>query len=98
MKTVTMSSEQFRLSWGESIDKVMGGHQVIVERYNRPTMVVMSYEQHEALQHRLAELERAQAEQEFARQFAEIDAGNYTAVALEEIEQIDAEIGHVGSS
>lgn len=60
MDKVTVSSEQFRLEWGKTIDRVMSGQEVVIERYNRPSMVLVKYEDHEALRARLAELEKKQ--------------------------------------
>jgi antitoxin (DNA-binding transcriptional repressor) of toxin-antitoxin stability system len=92
MKTLTMSSEEFRMRWGESIDKVLRGYQVVIERYKRPTVVMVPYEQHAAMQQRLAELEQREAEQEFSRQFAAIRAGDYVELTLDDIERIDREV------
>ena len=80
------------MRWGETIDKVLRGYQVVVERYKRPTVVVMPYDQHEAMQHRLAELEQAHGEQSFARQFAAIAAGEFTELTAADIERIDREV------
>jgi hypothetical protein len=92
MKTLTLSSEEFRMRWGETIDKVLRGYQVVVERYKRPSVVVMPYDQHAAMQQRLAELEQAQAEQSFARQFAAIKAGDFVELTAADMERIDREV------
>ena len=92
MKTLTLSSEEFRMRWGETIDKVLRGYQVVVERYKRPSVVVMPYDQHEAMKQRLAELEQAHAEQNFARQFDAIKAGDFIELTVADIERIDREV------
>jgi hypothetical protein len=92
METLTMSSEEFRLNWGNSVHKALSGHQVVIERYGKPALLVLNYEHFQVMQQRLKELEREVAEREFERRFAEIRAGNYVELTLTDIEEIEREI------
>ncbi|MEZ4870193.1 MAG: hypothetical protein R3C14_53180 [Caldilineaceae bacterium] len=57
MEMVTVSSDQFRQEWGKTVDVVLSGKAVMVERYNRPAMVVLKCEYWEDIQVRLAMLD-----------------------------------------
>ena len=41
--TVTMSSEQARLNWRDAVDTAHTGKHVVVERYNKPIVVISSF-------------------------------------------------------
>ena len=46
MSTVTtMKSEEARAHFRDILDATVAGHEIVIERYNKPTAVVTSYDQ-----------------------------------------------------
>lgn len=85
MDTLRVSSEDFRLNWGEGVHEVMMGVKVIVERYNRPSFVVMNYEQHAAMEKRLHMLEQERRNWVADTNIARMEqAGDYAVVSSPE--------------
>lgn len=58
MVSVTMSSEEARLNWRDAVDTAHTGNPVVIERYNKPVVVMVSHTEWQAQQERLAELEK----------------------------------------
>lgn len=54
MKFVTYGSEQARLNWRDMLDAALRGIKVIIERYGKPTVVMMSYDEFQELTRRAA--------------------------------------------
>lgn len=79
MHSVTMSSEEARLNWRDTVDTAHTGSPVVIERYNKPVVVMVSHAEWQAQQQRLAELEKlaistllhARAQEVIARNDAE---------------------------
>jgi prevent-host-death family protein len=64
MTVTTMKSDEARQSWRDILDIASSGGSVVVERYNKPVAVMISYEAWLAVQEELEDLEvgaRAQA-------------------------------------
>lgn len=68
MTIKTVKSEEARLNWSETVEHAYLGGVVVIERWNRPVVGLVS---HERLK-KLLELERIA---EYKRQFAEVAAG-----------------------
>jgi prevent-host-death family protein len=67
MDVQTVDANTARLQWRMLIDTAIRGGDTIIERYNKPTAVVIPFEDYEALQEELEELRagrRAQAAHE----------------------------------
>ncbi len=58
MHSVTMSSEEARLHWRDTVDTAHTGNPVVIERYNKPIVVMISHAAWQAQQERLAQLEK----------------------------------------
>lgn len=56
MATV-MASEEVRRSWGTTLDRVLQGEQLVVERFGRPLAMLVSVTQWDGLLERLTDLE-----------------------------------------
>lgn len=54
MESVTYGSEQARLNWRDILDAALKGTKVIIERYGKPTVVMVSYEKYQELEKRAA--------------------------------------------
>ena len=52
MNFVIYGSEQARLNWRDMLDAALRGVKVIIERYGKPTVVMMSYEEFQELNRR----------------------------------------------
>ena len=57
MPVTTMKSDEARQSWRDMLDLAASGDSVIVERYNKPVAVMISYEAWLAVQEELEDLE-----------------------------------------
>jgi prevent-host-death family protein len=67
--TLTMKSEEARVRMRDILDEVLSGKEVVIERYAKPTAVVVGYKQWQAWKKRwLAMLDEASQE---------VKAGNY---------------------
>ena len=55
-QVITMSAEEARRTWRSLLDVVITGEDVVVERYARPTVAVISYEDYAAIRHELEEM------------------------------------------
>ena len=63
MDTLTITSEQARIKMRDILDDVLGGKEVIIERYAKPTAVVVGYKQWQVWKKRwLAMLDEASQE------------------------------------
>jgi PHD/YefM family antitoxin component YafN of YafNO toxin-antitoxin module len=80
--TTTMKSEEARARFRDILDTTIAGGAVVIERYSKPTAVVINYDTWRTNADELARLRRIV---EADRQFAEMDAGNY--VALEDLDK-----------
>ena len=54
MNFVISGSDQARLNWRDMLDAALRGVKVIIERYGKPTVVMMSYEEFQELNRRAA--------------------------------------------
>lgn len=78
MSTRTIGSDEARLKLRDILDDVQAGAtEVVIERYNKPTAVVVNYAQWQAW--------RRQRKARFARIRQEMDAGQY--LTQEELDQ-----------
>lgn len=57
MSITTMKSDEARQSWRDILDIASGGGSVVVERYNKPVAVMISYEAWLTVQEELEDLE-----------------------------------------
>ncbi|MCB0129069.1 MAG: type II toxin-antitoxin system Phd/YefM family antitoxin [Caldilineaceae bacterium] len=87
MNSVTYGSEQARLNWRDMLDAALRGTRVIIERYGKPTVVMMSYEEYELLNRRAASAEAPSVIE--ARNHA-----NQSWVSQAEIDEIFADVHH----
>lgn len=71
MTIKTIGSEEARLNWSDTLDHARFGNVVIIERWNKPVVGLIS---HERLQ-KFLEMERLS---EHKRQIADVLAGNGT--------------------
>ena len=83
----------FRIRQGQTLKKMENGPVYLAQR-SKPVAVLVAAEQWDATIERLMQMEKILAEQEFARQFSEIDKGNFVELTLEDIERIDRESTH----
>jgi prevent-host-death family protein len=51
-----MGAEEVRREWRNVVDTVLTGEDVIVERYSRPAVVVIAYDDYEAIRRELEEV------------------------------------------
>lgn len=63
---IVMGAEEARREWRTVVDTVLAGEDVIVERYSRPTVAVIAYDDYAAIRHELETL-RAQRRSEQLR-------------------------------
>ena len=87
MKSVTYGSEQARLNWRDMLDAALRGTKVIIERYGKPTVVMMSYEEYQELERRAQQSDPPSVIE--ARNHA-----NNSWVSQEEIDEIFADVRH----
>lgn len=74
MTVVTMKSDEARSRFRDILDTVFSGlTEVVIERYNKPTAVVVNYHEWQ----KLKELQKQQRKAEIARARGEMDAGHY---------------------
>lgn len=74
MTIITMKSDEARSKFRDILDNVFSGlTEVVIERYNKPTAVVVSYAEWQ----KLKELQKRQRKEEIARARREMDAGHY---------------------
>jgi prevent-host-death family protein len=59
MLTKALSSEQARIQWRGVIDAAVAGENVIIERYGKPTAVVISYQDFAAIEEIMEDLRDA---------------------------------------
>lgn len=76
MAIKTVTSEDVRLNLRDVLDDAVAGNEVVIERYRKPTAVVVNYDQWQ----RWRRMWLAMIDQ----RIAEMDAGNY--VPFEEVE------------
>lgn len=57
--TKTMSAEEARRTWRTLVDRVVAGEDVVVERYARPAVAVIAYEDYAAIRGELEEMRAA---------------------------------------
>lgn len=73
MSAITMTSDQARINWRDTVDAAYQGSEVVIERYGKPMVAVVNYDNWSKMADELAHLRRIL---EAKRQFAEMDAGN----------------------
>lgn len=57
MDTVTVTSEQARLNWRNTIDAAYVGNEVVIERYGKPVAVLINFDKWGEIARRVQELE-----------------------------------------
>lgn len=83
MTIITMKSDEARSRFRDILDHVFGGlTEVVIERYNKPTAVVVNYHEWQ----KLKELQKQQRKDAIARARREMDAGHYFTAEQVEIE------------
>lgn len=45
MSTITVTSDQARINWRDTIDTAFAGSDVVIERYGKPMVAVVNYDQ-----------------------------------------------------
>jgi hypothetical protein len=79
MSVIVMSSEQARVNWRDAIDTAFSGDPVVIERYGKPMVAVVNYNQWERMRRQfLAMLDQRSAE---------MSAGDYVTES-----ELDAEL------
>lgn len=63
MQAQTMKSEEARLAWRNILDAAHAGEDVVIQRYNKPTAVLISYEDYVAVLEELDEIRFARRAQ-----------------------------------
>lgn len=86
-----LSSDEARTHWRDIMDVSLGGGDVVVERYGRPVVAVIPYEDYEALVDALDDLRDARVA---AARIAEWEADSTTARPYD---QIRAEMVNAGN-
>jgi len=81
MQTKTMKSEEARLAWRNILDSAAGGDDVVIERYRKPTAVLIGYEDYIAI---LDELEEMRADRRAIQAYEEWKADPSDTISLEE--------------
>jgi len=76
-----MKSEEARLSWRDILDSAAGGSDVVIERYRKPTAVLIGYEDYMAI---LDELEEMRADRRAVQAYEQWKADPGRAVPLSE--------------
>jgi antitoxin (DNA-binding transcriptional repressor) of toxin-antitoxin stability system len=79
MSAITVTSEQARVNWRDTIDTAYKGGEVVIERYGKPMVAVVNFD----LWRRMRRQWVAMLEQ----RLAEMDAGEYVTQ-----EELDAEL------
>ena len=79
-EVTTMKSEEARNRLRDILDEAVAGREVVIERYSKPTAVVVNYNQWLNWRNMANELARLRRIVEADRQFAVMDAGNYVTL------------------
>ena len=79
MSTITVTSDQARINWRDTIDTAYKGGEVVIERYGKPMVAVVNFD----LWRRM----RRQWITMLEQRIAEMDAGEYVTQ-----EELDAEL------
>jgi antitoxin (DNA-binding transcriptional repressor) of toxin-antitoxin stability system len=83
MSTITVTSDQARINWRDMIDTAFAGSDVVIERYGKPMVAVVNYDQWQRMRRQfLAMLDQRSQE---------MRDGNYITQ-----EQLDAELRSKG--
>jgi prevent-host-death family protein len=96
MTTKTFKSDEARLKLRDILDDVFRGDtEVVIERYNKPTAVVVNYDQWQALKQQQQSALLAQAKQISAA----IDSGKASTTSHDELMRlmIEKRAGNVGN-
>src|SRR5690554_364234 len=56
LQAKVMGSEEARREWRTVLDTVLAGEDVVVERYSRPAVAVIAYDDYAAILHELEEI------------------------------------------
>ncbi|HMN29914.1 MAG TPA: type II toxin-antitoxin system prevent-host-death family antitoxin [Caldilineaceae bacterium] len=76
MSTVTtMKSEEARARFRDILDATVAGNEVVIERYSKPTAVVISYDQWQKFQQRMKRLNELELLLEVRRAKAAVARG-----------------------
>ncbi|MEZ4861368.1 MAG: type II toxin-antitoxin system Phd/YefM family antitoxin [Caldilineaceae bacterium] len=95
MTIVTMKSEQAHNRWLDMLDIVLTGGRVIIERYSKPEAVLIGYDQWQATQQRLQEIELLT---EVRRVKAKVANGEMKTISHEELKRLMLEKRAQGAS
>ncbi|MEZ4712173.1 MAG: type II toxin-antitoxin system Phd/YefM family antitoxin [Caldilineaceae bacterium] len=88
MTVIRMKSDEARSKFRDLLDHVFSGAtQVVIERYNKPTAVVIGYREWE----KLIQLQKEQRQERILNARREMDAGTYFTE-----EQVDADLRQKG--
>ena len=89
MSVVTVTSEDARLHWRETIDAAYAGKQsVVIERYSKPVAVLLSYEQWQATLQRLQHLKELELLHEVRQVKTKIANGETGFTAHDELKRL----------
>ncbi len=59
-----VASDRARTNWRDMIDAALSGHDVVIERYGKPTVAVIPYEDYVALEETLQDIRDAREAQQ----------------------------------
>lgn len=89
MSIVTVTSEDARLHWRETIDAAYAEKKsVVIERYNKPVAVLLSYEQWQATVQSLQRLNELQLLQEVRQVKTKIASGETSFTAHDDLKRL----------
>lgn len=57
LSTMTITSDHARLNWRDTINNATSGKEVVIERYNKPTATLVSFEVWNTMKRKLQEME-----------------------------------------
>jgi prevent-host-death family protein len=98
MATKIFKSEEARSRFRDVMESVIAGHEVVVERYNRPAAVVIGYDQWQTTQLLLERLKELELLHEVRRIRKGIASGEIATISHDELKrQVLARRAHVGT-
>lgn len=89
MPVVTITSEEARLHWRETIDAAYADKKnVVIERYNKPVAVLLSYEQWQATRQQLQRLKELELLHEVRQVKSKIANGETSFTSHDELKSL----------
>lgn len=89
MEIITVTSEDARLHWRETIDAAYADKQsVVIERYNKPVAVLLNYEAWQTTLQSLQRLKELELLQRVRQVKSKIDQGETTLTAHDDLKRL----------